>query len=222
MTDHYKTTLKILAKILIEENYDHWANWMQEDIKLWEINKNTEHHLRAYGGMGSFNDIGIGGDDVKGIWKGHIFGHLQTLAYSLAKGNTIQEILKANPNQHLANEISGWRCINCGDARMNNRNINLFVAHYFIPKFFVNNVQEDKLNEVVNIPERIDSEEVINKRNQIKSLIQQANILLNPDDDWLWICPKCGSSKVCSYRWNVLADESKMVEGNDNLEIKIE
>lgn len=48
---------------------------------------------------------------------------------------------------------------------MNNRNISLFVAHYFIPKFFVNNVQEDKLNEVINIPKRIDSEEGINKKN---------------------------------------------------------
>ena len=67
MTDHYKTTLEILAEILKEENYDHWAKWMQEDIKLWEINKNTEHHLRAYGGMGSFNDVNVGGNENEGI-----------------------------------------------------------------------------------------------------------------------------------------------------------
>ena len=47
MTDYYKTCLEILATILQQENYDHWANWMQEDIRLWEINKSTEHHLRA-------------------------------------------------------------------------------------------------------------------------------------------------------------------------------
>ena len=222
MTDHYKITLEILAKILKEENYDHWANWMREDIKLWETKKSTEHHLQAYGGMGSFNDIYVGGNDNVGIWKNHIFGYLQSLAYSLAKGDSMESILKPISNPHHAVEISGWRCRNCGDARMNSRNINLFIAYYSIPKVFAKYLQENKLNEVIDIPKLIDSEEIINKKEQIKTLIQQANIILNPDDKWLWNCPKCGSSKVCSYRWNVLEDESKMVEGNDNLEIEIE
>ena len=219
MTDHYKTTLKILAEILKEENYDHWANWMQEDIRLWEINKSTEHHLRAYGGMGSFNDVNVGGNDNKGIWKGHIFGRLQSLVYSLAKGNSIESILDVISIKPPANEISGWRCRNCGGARMTDRDINLFIAYYFIPKFFMNCLQEDKLEEVINIYKLIDSEEVINKKAQIKSLIQQVHILLNPNDNWLWTCPKCGSSEVCVYRWKVLEDDSKLVEGNNNLEI---
>ena len=145
MTDHYKTTLKVLAQILQEEDYDHWAKWMQEDIKLWEESQSTEHHLRAYGGMGSFNDIYVGGNDNVGIWRNHIFGQLKTLAYSLAKGNAVETILEGTSNGSSSYEISGWRCRNCGDARMNDRNINLFIAYYFIPKFFVRYLQEDKL-----------------------------------------------------------------------------
>ena len=221
MTDYYKTTLEILAEILHKEDYDHWANWMQEDIILWETNKSTEHHLRAYGGMGSFNDIYVGGNDNVGIWKNHIFGQLQSLAYSLAKGDSIESILKPISNQRHEVEISGWRCRNCGDARMNNRTINLLIAQHFIPKFFLNYVQEGNLNEVANIFKLIDSEEVINKKSQIISLIKEANIILNPDDNWLWTCPKCESSQVCSYRWNVLTDDYKIVEGKDNLEIMI-
>ncbi len=220
MTDHYKTTLEILAQILQEENYDHWANWMQEDIKLWETDKSVEHHLHAYGGMGSFNDVIIGGNDNKGIWKAHIFGHLQTLAYSLAKGDYIESILEGISSRNNTNEISGWRCRNCGDARMTDRDINIFIAHYFIPKLFVNYVQENRLNEVVNIHKLIDSEGVIDKKNQIKSLIQSSNIILNLDDKWLWACPKCGSTEICAYRWNVTEDGTKLTEGDDNLEIK--
>ena len=220
MTDYYKTTLEVLSQILQEENYDHWAKWMQEDIKLWENNKSVEHHLRAYGGMGSFNDVNVGGNDKEGIWKNHIFGRLQTLAYSLAKGNSVESILKPISNQHHAIEISGWRCRNCGDARMTDRDINLFIAYYFIPKLFTEYVHKDKLQEVANITKLIDSEEVTVKKEQIKSLIKQANIILNPDDNWLWTCPKCGSSEVCAYRWNVLENGSKLVESDHNLDIK--
>ena len=220
MTDYYKITLEILSKILQEENYDHWAKWMQEDIKLWETNKSVDHHLHAYGGMGSFNDVVIGGNNNEGIWKGQVFGHLQTLSYSLAKGDSLESILEGILNRNNSNEISGWRCRNCGDARMADRDINLFIANYFIPKLFIKYVQEDRLREVADIYKLIDSEEVINKKDQIVSIIQQTNIFLNLDDNWLWTCPKCGSSEVCVYRWKVLADGSKLVEGDDNLEIK--
>ena len=220
MTNHYKNTLEVLSQILQEENYEHWANWMQEDIKLWEENQSTEHHLRAYGGMGSFNDVNVGGNDNAGIWKNYIFGQLQTLAYSLAKKNSLASILEGISNRSDSYEISGWRCRNCGDARMNDRDINILIARYFVPKFFVNYLQKDKLNEVVKISELIDSEEVINKKSQIISLIKQANIVLNLDDKWLWNCPKCGSSEVCAYRWNISEDGTKMVEGRDNLDIK--
>jgi predicted RNA-binding Zn-ribbon protein involved in translation (DUF1610 family) len=161
----------------------------------------------------------IGGNDNEGIWKAHIFGHLQTLAYSLAKGDSLKPILEGILNRNCSNEISGWRCRNCGEARMTDRDINLFIAYYFIPKFFVQYVQEDKLQEVTDIPKLIDSEEVRNKKKQVESLIQKANIILNPDNNWLWTCPKCGSSEVCAYRWKVLEDGSKLIEGNDNLEI---
>ncbi len=220
MTDYYKTTLEVLSKILQEENYDHWAKWMQEDIKLWETNKSVEHHLHAYGGMGSFNDVRVGENDNEGIWKGHVFGHLQTLAYSLAKGDSLESVLESISNRNSSKEISGWRCKNCGDARMTDRDINLFIANHFISKLFVKYMQDDRLKETIDIPKLIDSEEVINKKVQIKFLIQQANIILNLDNNWLWTCPKCGSAEVCAYRWRVLEDGSKLVEGDDNLEIK--
>jgi hypothetical protein len=219
MTDYYKTALEVLVKILQEENNDHWAKWIEEDIKLWETNKSVEHHLHAYGGMGSFNDIIIGGNNNDGIWKGYVFGHLQTLAYSLAKGDSLESIVEGILNHNNTIEISGWRCRSCGDARMTNRDINLFIANYFISKFFIKYVQQNRLNEVSYIPKLIDSEGVRNKKSQIISLIQSVNIILNLDNNWLWTCPKCGSSEVCVYRWNVLEDGAKLVEGDDNLEI---
>ena len=219
MTDYYKKSLEILAQILKAEKYDHWANWMLEDVKLWEANKSVEHHLHAYGGMGSFNDIAVGGNDQEGIWKNRLFGSLQTLAYSLAKGNALENVLETISNRALTGEISGWRCRNCGDARINDRNIDIYMADEFIPKFFVEYIREDRIDEIVNIPKLINSEELMKKRVSLQTWIKEAGIILNSDTDWLWTCPKCVSMEVCSYRWNVLKDESKLVEGNDNLEM---
>jgi hypothetical protein len=185
MTDYYKTTLEVLAKILQEENYDHWARWMQKDIKLWGTKKSVEHHLQAYGGMGSFNDVIVGSNDNIGIWKSQVFGHLQTLAYCLAKGNSIESILEIISKQPRSEEISGWRCRNCNDSRISERDINLFISRYFIPTYFIKYVQENRLEEVVSIPQLIELEEVINKKSKLKSLIQQENILLNLDNNWL-------------------------------------
>lgn len=220
MTDYYKKSLEILVKILQAEQYDHWANWMLEDLKFWETTKSVEHHLHAYGGMGSFNDVVIGGNDREGIWESRVFGNVQTLAYSLAKGDTLKTILEGIANRPNISEISGWRCRNCGDARINDRDIEFYIVNEFIPKFFVEYIREDKFDEVMNIPKLIDSEEVTKKRESLIDLIKGTNIILNPDTNWVWTCPKCGSSAVCAYRWNVLENEFKLVEGNNNLEIK--
>lgn len=220
MIDYYKTSLEILVQILKEEKYDLWANWMLEDIKLWENTKSVEHHLHAYGGMGSFNDIVIGGNDNEDIWKSKIFGSVQTLAYSLASGDSLDTILGLISNQHRINEISGWRCRDCGDARLNDRDINLYIASFFIPKLFVEHIQKGQLKEIAEISKLIHSEEVISKRQFLKVQIEKANIAFSIDNNWLWICPKCGSKEVCVYRWVVLENNTGLVEGNDNLMIQ--
>jgi hypothetical protein len=46
-------------KHLLDAVGDHWADWIGADIERWRSNRDTSHHLRAYGGMGSFNDIVI-------------------------------------------------------------------------------------------------------------------------------------------------------------------
>lgn len=220
MTDYYKTSLEILVKILKEEKYDHWANWILEDIKLWENEKSVEHHLHAYGGMGSFNDIVIGGNDNESIWESRIFGSIQTLAYSLASGDSLDTILEVISTQYRINEISGWRCRDCGDARLNDRDIELYIASFFMPKLLVEYIQKGQLKEVTDISKWLNSEDIISKRQSLKTQIEKATIFLNTDNNWLWICPKCGSKEVCVYRWIVIENNAELVEGSDNLALK--
>jgi hypothetical protein len=37
--------------------YGTFFRWFRQDLALWESERTTVHHLRAFGGMGSFNDL---------------------------------------------------------------------------------------------------------------------------------------------------------------------
>jgi sugar lactone lactonase YvrE len=65
----------------------------------------------------------------------------------------------------------------------------------------------------------INSGEVSQKKQNVKHLVLANGIAFSSINDWLWICPKCGSGEVCSYRWNVAKDDSSLREGDDNLPI---
>lgn len=217
MTDYYKQSLELLRIILLENQYDFWANWMAEDIQNWEKSQSTEHHLRAYGGMGSFNDIVIGNQDSAGLWQGRVFGMLQSLAYGLASGDALEDIL-ARINTP-STQISGWRCQNCGAARINGIDIGRFVCASLLPQLFVNYLKDNRLKEVLDTTKLLSSEEVSNKKTAIEHLLGQSNIEIASDNNWLWTCPKCSSSKICSYRWEIMNDETTIIESDDNLAI---
>ncbi len=159
------------------------------------------------------------GNDNEGIWKSRIFGNVQTLAYILASGISLDTILGIVLNQYPINEISGWRCRDCGDARLTNRDIELYIASYFIPKLFVEYIQKDQLKEVTKIIKFIDSEAVTSEIKSLKVQIEKVNIILNTDNTWFWICPKCASKEVCVYRWIVLENDAGFISGDDNLAI---
>ena len=135
-----------------------------------KLKHTTEHHLRAYGGMGSFNDVVIGKNDTMGLWKSRVFGTIQTLAYGLAKGNIKTASLEENFYGNELTEISGWRCRNCGNAIINTRNTDIFMASFFIPKFFVKYLKEDNLSGILDIDKMVLSAEVTTKRQAIESI----------------------------------------------------
>lgn len=219
MIDYYKTALNLLIEMLKGSGYDNWINWLKEDIRLWETERTTEHHLRAYGGMGSFNDVVIGNNDTIGLWKDSVFGVIKSLAYSLAKGNIQTASLEENFYGNELTEISGWRCKNCGNAIINERNISIFLSTFFIPKFFVKYLKESNIEAILDLEKMIHSAEVLQKKQKVESLVVANGIAFSPTNEWLWTCSKCGSGEVCSYRWNISENDSKLMEADDNLAI---
>ena len=58
-TDIYTEALICLRSILQTDHpeFKNWIGWLERDIEDWTQRREVSHHLRAYGGMGSFNDL---------------------------------------------------------------------------------------------------------------------------------------------------------------------
>ena len=72
----YLKVLHILKNLLIAGDYPFWADWMQQDIDLWNTKQETDHHLHAFGGTGSFNDVNLNDNTALALWKNALLGNL--------------------------------------------------------------------------------------------------------------------------------------------------
>jgi hypothetical protein len=209
----------MLLQFLKGEGYENWEKWISEDIRLWETEKTTEHHLRAYGGMGSFNDVVIGGQDVNGLWKSRLFGLFQTLSWSFANKKISNIPLDEDFYSTNSKELNGWRCRNCGAAKIKTIEIERFISSYLLPKYLVASIKDDVLTQILDLDKIINSSEVKEKRQTIERLVETSDIELTESKEWDWTCPKCQSQETCAYRWLLLNDDTKLIEADDNLEV---
>ena len=58
-SDIYTEDLTCLRSILLADHpeFQNWIDWLARAIQDWNQRREVAHHLRAYGGMGSFNDL---------------------------------------------------------------------------------------------------------------------------------------------------------------------
>jgi hypothetical protein len=87
----YEHCLHAMQRLLEAVRELHWAGWIRDDIAKWRSACDTSHHLSAYGGMGSFNDLFIRQVNNHSIpleqepWANELFDCLRALCYFLAK-----------------------------------------------------------------------------------------------------------------------------------------
>ena len=78
-TDIYTEALICLRSILQADHpeFKNWIDWLERDIQDWNQRREVAHHLRAYGGMGSFNDL----PSMRGNHD-YIFDFLKSVCYA--------------------------------------------------------------------------------------------------------------------------------------------
>lgn len=78
-SDIYTEALTCLRSILLADHpeFQNWIDWLERDILDWNQQREVAHHLRAYGGMGSFNDL----PSMRGNHD-YIFDFLKSVCYA--------------------------------------------------------------------------------------------------------------------------------------------
>lgn len=219
MKDYYKISLEILHRILKDSGNDHWANWITKDINEWIDNKKVDHHLRAYGGMGSINDLAVGGADMIGVWKNRLFDIIKNISWSLAKGKISRVPVDTEFYRYGNNEISGWRCCKCGHSRIDRVKIEDYLSTKFLPIIIVNLIESDELEKVIDLDSIVYRKEINTLRELISKKIISEGITLTNGNEWLWTCPECESKDVCVYRWIYNDKKDTLTESKDNVKI---
>lgn len=97
---YYIYALQALKQLFTETSCT-WRKWIEIDIEEYLSTGSVEHHLGAYGGMGSINDIWICKvnnhtiNDEAEPWANELMEYLKCLSYGIAN------IIKAGKkNQH--------------------------------------------------------------------------------------------------------------------------
>lgn len=87
----YLSSLQAMEYLLNKVGERRWRDWIRTDIECWNERKSIRHHLQAYGGMGSFNDVvicrsnGPQVDKTLEPWVDVLFNWLKSLCFNLAK-----------------------------------------------------------------------------------------------------------------------------------------
>lgn len=222
----YPEILKILRTLLEKSDNTHWANWITQDIEEWNESKSTKHHLSAYGGMGSINDLWVGGNDIKGSWNNEIFDHSKSLAYALAqrKGIGGSELVDISTNRQRT-VIQGWRCLECGYGEISEVGIESYIANKYVPILLRQKIESGDVHKIVDISKLTTEEQVVEHKKIVISAIKRSEIrLIEGADKWMRPCPNCDSDNTAVYRWNfnTNSDLGELTPSGDNLELKKE
>jgi hypothetical protein len=90
----YENSLIAMRRLLKSVGHSYWARWIGIDLRLWRQRRSVSHHLAAYGGMGTFNDIWIRQDigsavtERQAIWADTLFEWLKAVCRFLAQHPT--------------------------------------------------------------------------------------------------------------------------------------
>lgn len=214
----YLDALNAMYDLLGALGEQRWHVWIAQDIDEWQNSKSVQHHLSAYGGMGSFNDLGF-----NDIWHNALFCDLKSACYYFAHQPTGKPDVRALKNSlyGFEFELSGWRCLSCGYGVVSHRDIDRFIARHVIRQRFLAEVEYARLQELVKSVIHSRPSDSLFTQERVTEWVERSGLYIRDKNDWLRPCPSCGSNDTAVYRW-LLVDESgyRFVPSHENLPLR--
>ncbi len=214
----YWDALNAMHDLLGALGEQRWRSWIAEDIREWETRKSVQHHLSAYGGMGSFNDIMFPED----VWLGTLFDDLRGACYHLAHHPTGRLDVRALEHSmgKISFELSSWRCLACGYGVVSHRDIDYFIARRVIRQHVLREAERTHLQEFVRSVIHSRPSDAALTHERVADWARKSGLGIRDGNDWLRPCPSCGSNDTAVYRWLLIEGGQRFVPSHDNLPLR--
>jgi hypothetical protein len=213
--DTYRKTLLLLKDLLHKSDNSHWEQWIDRDIYEWDNSQSTSHHKSAFGGMGSINDLSVGGQGKIGTWKNNMFDILKSISWTFAAKNKIQFTTAT------VSIIEGTICRDCSYAEISESGIERYISSKHLPTIIANLLPTDQYLDLTNFEKLTNKTEVALNRQKLLTALTELKINLSNTGDWLKTCPTCKSTDICAYRWDISNIDNKIILTRSKNNLKI-
>ena len=196
---NYREVLQALHLLLDSIGETHWRDWIGQDLAEWDTQRSVAHHLSAYGGMGSLNDLYFPPAQYaipsgKEPWVQALFEDLLSIASTLANSPHIlapveKWLIRFNiwrPSIRL----QGWKCRSCGYADVNPNEIETYLARRELKPVLLKAFNDGTLSQLV---QRVVSPTLgwEAQRERLVQEIQASGIAIATREGWMRPCPVC-------------------------------
>lgn len=195
--ENYLKALELLKRLLADNNEPFWANWMQQDLDEWNRNQSTDHHLHAFGGAGSFNDVNLNYSDTLGYWKNAMMSNLATISYVFAKDRSFNL-----PNNSSTN-LDGSICQKCRNVVINENTITRFLAGKFVPIFIKEYFLTESYLVLLDLEKLVLDTRIGVFKKELMQEIAEKNIHVNYENSaWIPKCTACDASEKVYWEFS--------------------
>lgn len=208
----YPHCLEVTIRLLDAVGEEHWAAWLREDLRFWRESEDTRHHLSAYGGMGSINDVwlcqrnGHRVTDAQEPWVNELFQAFKGQCHTLARDPQASRGFVRDSDAVAASAetvLTGCRCLDCGYGEVSPHGIECTVANRMINTLVPAAREARALDVLVDAVLRIDVPGADAARRKITAAAKASGISIRDRQDMMRHCPKCHQDNTAVYRWRL-------------------
>ena len=242
----YENCLLAIERLLSTVGVNYWADWIRRDIQDWQNSRDTSHHLSAYGGMGSFNDIWICRENSHNVtepqepWAQSLFEWLKAVAFYLAEHPkdevSAQELQDAvGCYDSVLSAFVGGRNVRAdargfADRRERLEGWRCFqcshsevtdrdLERYIAQSLVPGLVFEACEKQMLDgLVETILAVQIplANIRNELEAAVTNGGIAFVKRQGWMQPCPSCGAQNTGVFRWRLTAEKPARFEPSDD------